>query len=164
MIEFIKDPEVWVGVGFLIVLIGFVLIGVPRMVATALDARAAAIAAELETAKKLREEAEGVLAQYQRRAQQVDLEAEAILTAAREDAARFEADARAALAQQMERRTKQAQDKIAQAEAAAMAEIRALAADAAAGAAEKLIAARLDETRAGKLIAQSIQDLPGKLN
>ncbi|HEY1632165.1 MAG TPA: ATP F0F1 synthase subunit B [Rhizomicrobium sp.] len=164
MIEFIKDPEVWVGVGFLLVLIGFVFVGVPRMVTTALDARAASIAAELDTAKKLREEAEGVLAQYQRKVQQVDLEAEVILTAAREDAARFEADSRAALGIQMERRAKQAQDKIAQAEAAAMAEIRALAADAAASAAEKLIAARLDEKRAGSLIAQSIQDLQGKLN
>jgi F-type H+-transporting ATPase subunit b len=162
--EFLNDPEVWIGVGFAVVLAGFVYLGVPRMVTNALDARAAAIAAELDTARRLREEAEGVLAGYRRRAQDVDKEAEAILAAAREDASRFATDARAVLSQQIERRTKQAQDKIAQAEAAAMAEIRALAADAAASAAEKLIAARLDEKRAGALIAESIKDLPGKLN
>ena len=68
------------------------------------------------------------------------------------------------LTQQIERRAQQAQDKIAQAETQAMAEIRALAADAAAAAAEKLIAARLDEKRAGELIAASLKELPGKLN
>lgn len=162
--EFLREPELWIGVGFLIVIGVFLYLGVPGMVAKLLDARAAAISAELDTARKLREEAEGILAQYRRRAQEVDKEAEAILSAAREDAARFSTDARAALVQQIERRTRQAQDKIAQAEAAAMAEIRALAADAAAGAAEKLIAVRLDEKRASGLIAQSIQDLPGKLN
>ncbi|HEX3674811.1 MAG TPA: ATP F0F1 synthase subunit B [Rhizomicrobium sp.] len=164
MVEFLHDPEVWVGIGFAVVIIGFIWLGLPRMVTSALDARAASIAAELDTARKLREEAEGVLAQYRRKAQDVEVEAAAILAAAHEDADRFAADARTQLAVQIERRTKQAQDKIAQAEAAAMAEIRVLAADAAAGAAEKLIAARLDEKRAGALIADSIKDLPGKLN
>ncbi|MGH6873224.1 MAG: ATP F0F1 synthase subunit B [Rhizomicrobium sp.] len=162
--EYLFDPEVVVGLGFAIVLGVFYWVGVPGMVTRALDARAAGIAAELDTARRLREEAEGILAQYKRKAQDVDTEADAILTAAREDASRFAADAKAALALQIERRTRQAQDKIAQAEAAAMAEIRALAADAAAGAAEKLIAARLDEKRAGALIADSIRELPGKLN
>ncbi|HEY2071414.1 MAG TPA: ATP F0F1 synthase subunit B [Rhizomicrobium sp.] len=162
--EFLQEPEVWIGVGFLIVIAVMVYVGVPGMVGKQLDARAAGIAAELETAKRLREEAEAVLAGYKRKAEAVETEAEAILAAAREDAERFSADARAALSQQIERRGKQAQDKIAQAEAAAMAEIRALAADAAATAAEKLIAARLDEKRAAALISDSIKDLPGKLN
>ncbi|HTQ12623.1 MAG TPA: hypothetical protein VMH86_02010 [Rhizomicrobium sp.] len=164
MMELIADPEFWVGMAFLIVVIGFVWLGVPGMVTRALDARSAAIAAELETARHLREEAEGILAGYKRRADEVGTEADAILAAAREDAVRFGADAKAALAQQIERRARQAQDKIAQAEAAAMAEIRALAADAASGAAERLIAARMDEKRAGALIAESIRDLTGKLN
>jgi F-type H+-transporting ATPase subunit b len=160
----LTNPEFWIGVGFVIVASSLLYLGVPRMITTQLDARAAGIAAELDTARKLREEAEIVLAQYRRKAQDVESEAAAILNAAREDADRFSAEARAALALQIERRTKQAQDKIGQAEAAAMAEIRTLAADAAAVAAEKLIAASMDEKRAGTLIAQSIQDLPGKLN
>ena len=79
-------------------------------------------------------------------------------------AERFAAESRANLVAQIERRGQAAQDKIAQAEAAAMNEIRALAANAAAGAAEKLIAARMDEKRAAILIESSIADLGGKLN
>jgi F-type H+-transporting ATPase subunit b len=65
---------------------------------------------------------------------------------------------------QIERRAKQAQEKIAQAEAHAMAEIRALAADAAAAAAEKLIAARMNEQRSASLVEASLKDLSSKLN
>jgi F-type H+-transporting ATPase subunit b len=65
---------------------------------------------------------------------------------------------------QIERRARQAQERIAQAEANAMAEIRALAADAAVAAAQKLIAARLGEDKAAALITQSINELPAKLN
>ena len=86
------------------------------------------------------------------------------MTEARAEAARFADDIRAALSAQIERRAQAAQDKIAQAEAAAMNEIRALAADAAVAAAEKLIAARMDEKRAGDLIADSIKNLGAKLN
>ncbi|MBV9905778.1 MAG: F0F1 ATP synthase subunit B, partial [Alphaproteobacteria bacterium] len=74
------------------------------------------------------------------------------------------AESRAALKLQIERRAQVAQDKIAQAEAAAMAEIRHLAADAATAAAERLIAARLDEKRAATLISDSIKNVGNKLN
>lgn len=164
MTEFLRNPETWVGAGFLIVVIGFIWLRVPVMVTKALDARAAAIAAELDEARRLREEAEAVLAQYKRKASEAETEAQAIITQAQQDAERFALEANAQLKLQIERRTQQAKDKIAQAEAAAAAEIRTLAADAAAAAAEKLIAARLDEQRAAKLIAESIREIPGKLN
>lgn len=164
MMEFIQDPEVWVGVALVIVLIVFAYVRVPRMVATSLDARAAMIAAELDEAKRLRAEAEALLAQYKRKAVEAENEAAVILTDAKADAERFAVEARAQLKLQIERRAQQAQEKIAQAEKQAMAEIRALAADAAAAAAQKLIAARLDEKKAGALIAQSITELPAKLN
>jgi F-type H+-transporting ATPase subunit b len=162
--EFLQEPELWVGLGFAIVIGIFLYQRVPAFVGAALDARAAAIAKELDEARRLREEAEGLLAQYKKKAQAVEKEAEAILTEAKAEAERYAAESRAALKQQIERRAQQAQDKIAQAEAHAMAEIRGLAADIATAAAEKLIAARLDEKRAGDLIAQSLKDLPGKLN
>jgi F-type H+-transporting ATPase subunit b len=84
--------------------------------------------------------------------------------AAKAEAAQFAADSRSALQQQIARRAAAAKDKIAQAEAAALNEIRALAADAAVAGAQKLIAARLDEKRASGLIDASIKDLGGKLN
>ncbi len=162
--EFFSDSEFWIAVGFVIVIGIFLYKRLPAFAGAALDTRAAAIAKELDDAKRLREEAEALLAQYKAKAKSVEQEAEAILTEARENAERFAGEARTALTQQIERRAQQAQDKIAQAEAQAMSEIRTLAADAAATAAEKLIVARLDEKRAGELIAASLKELPGKLN
>ena len=138
--ELLHDPEFWVGIGSLLVVALLLWKGVPGMVGKMLDQRSAIIAAELDEARKLRAEA------------------------AKGEAAQFAKDSRIALAQQIERRGAAARDKIAQAEAAALNEIRALAADAAISGAHKLIAARLDATRASGLIDASIQDLGSKLN
>ena len=162
--EILKEPELWVGLGFLIVIGLLLYVGVPKMVASLLDARALTIKAELDEARRLREEAASLLAGYQQKAAGAEAEAAAIVTEARTEAERFAAESRAALAIQIERRAQVAQDKIAQAEAAAMAEIRSLAADAAAAAAEKIIADRMDEKRAAALIDGSIKGLSAKLN
>jgi F-type H+-transporting ATPase subunit b len=164
MLEWLQHAEFWVGVGFVVVLAFFAYKGIPRMIGSALDARAAAIAKELDEAKRLREEAQALLAQYRSKAANADQEAEAIIVAARAEAERFAADSRVALAAQIERRAKAAQEKIAQAEAQAVAEVRALAADAAVAAAEKLIAARMTDDRARALIQGAVREIPGKLN
>jgi F-type H+-transporting ATPase subunit b len=160
----IANPEFWVALGFVAVIGIFVWQGVPRMVGSMLDARAAAIKSELDEARKLREEANALLTRYRAQAASAEKEAESIVIQAKAEAERVGAEARAHLRTQIERRTQMAQEKIAQAEAQAMADIRAAAADVAAAAAEKLIAARLDETRASAIIEQSIKDLPEKLN
>jgi F-type H+-transporting ATPase subunit b len=162
--ELLLEPEFWVAVGFVIVIGLMLYLGLPAMIGKMLDDRARAIEAELAEASRLRAEAEALLADYKRKSANAEAEAAEIVTNARIDAERLAAEMRAALATQIERRGKQAQEKIAQAEAAAMAEIRALAADAAAGAAEKLIAARMDPKRASALVEQSLNDLGGKLN
>ena len=162
--EMLRDPEFWVGVGFVLVIAILVWKGVPKMVGTILDQRAAAISAELAEARRLREEAAALLADYKAKAAGAERETQAIIAEARADAARFAETSRVDLKAQIFRRAQAAQDKIAQAEAAAMNEIRALAADAAVAAAQKLIAARMDEKRGGGLIADSIKDLGGKLN
>jgi F-type H+-transporting ATPase subunit b len=158
------NPEFWVALGFVAIIGIFVWQGVPRMIGTMLDARAAAIKAELEEARRLREEAAVLLNSYRAKAGAAEKEAEALLADARAEADRFAAETRAQLRAQLERRTQMAHEKIGQAEAQAMAEIRATAADAATAAAEKLIAARLDQSRASALIEQSIKDLTAKLN
>ena len=162
--EFLKEAEVWVGVGFVMVIGLLIYVGVPRLVGGMLDARSAAIKSELDEAKRLREEAAALLESFKQKAQGAEKEAEAIVVEARAEAERFAEESRANLKSLIERRAKAAQDKIAQAEAAALAEIRTLSADAATAAAEKLILARLDAKRAGGLIAQSIKDLTAKLN
>lgn len=161
--EYLREPEFWVALGLLILIGIFLYQRVPAFVAASLDTRARAIAKELDEAKRLREEAAALLEQFRRKAANAEKEAEAIVTDAKAEAERFAAEAAAQLKLQIERRAKQAQDKIAQAEAHAVAEIRALAADVAADAAEKLIAARIDAQKAGALISQSLKELPAKL-
>jgi F-type H+-transporting ATPase subunit b len=159
-----QEPEFWVAVGFVLVIALLLWKGVPKMVGKMLDQRAAVISAELTEARRLREEAAALLADYKTRAAGAEAEAQSIVTEARSEAARFAEEARATLTAQIARRAQAAQDKIAQAEAAAMNEIRVLAADAAVNAAQKLIAARMDEQRASNLIADSIKGLGEKLN
>ena len=162
--ELLQEPELWVGVGFVMVLALLLYVGAPKLVGGMLDARSAAIRAELGEARRLREEAQALLEGYQQKAAGAEEEADAIVVEAHAEAERFASEARAALTALIERRAQSAQEKIAQAQAAALAEIRTLAANAATAAAEKLILARLDEKRAGALIAASIKDLPTKLN
>jgi F-type H+-transporting ATPase subunit b len=164
VIEFAKEGETWVALGFVIILASFVWLRVPKMVAKMLDGRSGAIAHELNEAKRLREEAAALLAGYVAKAALAETEAAKIVADAREEAERFVRESRTQLRQQIERRAQMAKEKIEQAEHAALDEIRALAADKAVAAAEKLIAARLDEGRSDKLVQDSIKDLPEKLN
>ncbi|HWU26743.1 MAG TPA: ATP F0F1 synthase subunit B [Rhizomicrobium sp.] len=163
MMEWLQEPELWIGLGFFIVIAIFLYLRVPAFVAAALDARAVAIAKELDEARRLREEAAALLDQFRKKASEAEKEAASIVTEAKEEAERFADEARAQLKAQIERRAKQAQDKIAQAEAHAIAEIRAKAADAAVDAAENLIRARTDVSKAAALIAKSLGELPAKL-
>ena len=162
--EMLHEAEFWEALGFVLVIAILVWKGVPGLVGKMLDQRAATISAELNEARRLREEAAALLADYKAKAAGAEREAESIVNEARAEVIRFAAASRDDLKIQIQRRAKAALDRIAQAETAAMNEIRALAADAAASAAQKLIAARMDEKRAGNLIADSIKDLGAKLN
>lgn len=162
--EFLTHAETWVGVGTLIFFGLLLWQRVPAMIGKTLDARSAQIAKELDDARRLREEAQELLEQYRRKQADAEKEAQGILTAARAEAEAYSKEMRVQIAQAIERRSKQAQDKIAQAEAAALAEVRALAADAAVSAAEKLIAERLDDKRAQDMVQSALKEIPGKLN
>ena len=164
MLDILKETDFWEWLGLLAVIAIFLYQRVPAFIAKALDRRAEGIAKELESVKRLREEAETVLITYRERADSAEKEASAILSETRAETERFTAEARAQMQAQIDRRARQAQERIAQAEANAMAEIRALAADAATAAAQKLIAARLGEDKTAALITQSINELPSKLN
>lgn len=162
--EIFGDPEFWVGIGTIVFIAVLLWRGVPAMMAKSLDARAVAIAKELGDARRLREDAEALLAEYQKKRASAESEASAIVAEARTEAERFAAESRAAIKAQVERRAKQAEEKIAQAEAQAVAEVRALAADAAVAAAEKLIAARMDDKRSADLVKRALEAIPSKLN
>jgi len=162
--ELLKDPEFYVAIGLIAVVAIFLWKRVPAMLAKLLDERAGAISKELDDARRLREEAAAVLAGYMQKVANVESEVAAIVADAKVEAERFAKETRAQLRAQIDRRAQMAKDKIAQAETAALAEIRGLAADAAVSAAEKLIAARIDEKRGAALVAESIKELPDKLN
>ena len=164
ILDLLKEPDFWEWLGLLAVIAIVLYKRVPAWIGSALDRRADAIARELESVKRLREEAETLLITYRERTQGAASEAATILSESRAETERFTVEARAQVNAHIERRARQAEERIAQAEAGAMAEIRTLAADAAVAAAERIIAARLSEQKATALIADAIAELPAKLN
>jgi len=162
--EFIYEPEFWVAVSFFLFVGGLLYLGVHKKLAAVLDARADTIAKELEAAKRLREEAEKVLADYRRKQGDAGKETQAIIDLAAKEAEILAAETRRSISEHFERRMKLAEDKIARAEADAVREVRSVAVDAAVAAAQALIAAKLTPDRAEKLVSQSIDTLKSKLN
>ena len=161
--EMFHDPEFWVALVFVGVVILFYR-PVMKTVGEALDGRAAKIRAQIEEAEKLREEAQHLLAEYQRKQRQAMTDVEAILAQAREEAARHREKSAAQLKATLERRERQATDRIAQAEAQAVAEVRAAAADVAIAATRTLIAGAMDEARKKAMIDAAIKEIPQRLN
>jgi len=129
-----------------------------------LDARAARIAKDLEEAAALRRQAEALLAEYQAKHREAMAQAEAILTNAREEAARLAQKAEGDLAASLKRREDLAMERIAQAEAAATAEVRTAAVDLAMAATARLLEGRLDAARQDALIDGAIKAMPARLN
>ena len=129
------EAEFWVAVAFVILMAVFAYVGVHRTVLTALDHRAERIKAELDDARRLKDEAAKLLADYQTRRASAEREAEEIIASARAEAERIAAEAKTKLEDFVARRTKTAESKIALAEAQALADVRAAAANAAVAAA-----------------------------
>jgi len=157
-------PEFWVAVSFLVFVGILVKMGVPALVTKALDDRADTVRKELDQARRLREEAQDLLADYQRKQRAADDEAKAIIEEARREAEAMKAESARTLKEQLERRTRLAEDKIARAEAQAVSEVRAAAVDVAMSTAERLIAEKLAADGGADLLSRSIRDLKGKLN
>ena len=129
-----------------------------------LDERAGRIKAELDEARKLKDEAAALLAEYQRKREQAEGEAQEIIAGARAEAERLAVEAKAKIEEFVARRTKMAETKIAQAEAQALADVRGAAADAAVAAAEKILSEETKGKLAAELIAKGIDDVRKKLN
>lgn len=137
---------------------------VPGKIGAALDGKVAAIEAELNEAKRLREEAGALLAAYRQKAADAELEAQSIVAEAKNQADLATAEAKKALEELIARRTKAAENKIAQAESQAIAEVRGRAADLAVAAAEKLIASKVASGSGDALVAKGIAEVAAKLN
>jgi len=158
------DPEFWVLLAFVIFLGVLVKFGVPKMALSALDERSDRIKQALDEAHRLRSEAQAVLAQYQKKREEAEKEAQAIIVSARVEAERLAGEAKGKVEEFIARRTKMAESKIAQAEAQALADVRAAAADASVAAAEKILVQATHGAAAETLIAKGISDVRAKLN
>jgi F-type H+-transporting ATPase subunit b len=158
------DAEFWVAVAFFVFVCILIYVGVHRKLLAALDQRQARIKAELDDALRLRQEAEKLLADYQRRQREAEREASDIIAGAQAEAERIAADARAKMEDFVARRTKMAETKIAQAEAQALADVRAAAAEAAVAAAERVLTRTVRGKLADDLLAKGVEDVKKKLN
>jgi F-type H+-transporting ATPase subunit b len=160
----LMEAETWVAVAFVIFLGILAYVGVHRTILNTLDKRSARIKTELDEARQLRDEAKKLLAEYQNKKGEAEREAEAILAGAKADAERLAAEADVKLADFIARRTKMAETKIGQAEAQAVADVRAAAAEAAVAAAEKVLTQATTGKIADALVTQGIADVQKKLN
>jgi F-type H+-transporting ATPase subunit b len=159
-----EDPETWVAIAFVILMGIFAYLGVHRTVLKALDNRSARIKAELDDARRLKDEAAKVLADYKTRRASAEREAEDIIAGARAEAERIAAEAKTKLEDFVARRTKTAESKIALAEAQAVADVRAAAADAAITAASTILSQSVKGNVANDLLAKGIDEVRQKLN
>ena len=160
----LREPETWVLVAFLLFVALMVYLKVPARIAAMLDSRANKISAELAEARKLREEAQALLESFQKKRAAAEQEAEAIIAAAKREAEAYAQEQRVKLTETIARRQKQAEQKIAQAEAAAIKDVRASATDLAVAAAAELAAAASKGTKGAGLIDESIAVVRAKLN
>ena len=158
------EAEFWVAVAFVIFVGILIYVGVPKMLVKALDDRAKRVQAELDEARRLKEEAQKLLAEYKAKQRQADEEAVAIIEGAKAEAERIAAESKVKMEEFVARRTKMAETKIAQAEAQAVADVRAAAAEAAAAAAEKILTETVKGKVADDLISRGIGDVKTKLN
>lgn len=160
----LSDPTFWAMVGLILFFGVLVWQKVPGAIAKMLDSRADTIRKELDEARRLREEAQELLASFQRKQREAEAEADAIVAQAKKDAKSMRAEARKDLAERLDRRTAMAEQRIAQAEAHATQEIRALAADLAVDAAAKLLGEKLTKKQISDQIKADLETLEQRLN
>ena len=157
----LADPSLWVAVSFFGFVALLVYYKVPAKIAGALDDRADQIKAELDEAKKLREDAQSVLAEYQRKQRDAQKEAEEIITQAKKEAEALAVETEQKLSEQLERRTQQAEDKIARAEIQAINEVQKMAAEMSVQAADHILRDSVSGDKANDLIKDAIGAISG---
>lgn len=157
------DAAFWATVALVLFIGVIIYLKVPGMITKMLDGRIKAIETELAEAERLRLEAKFLLEEYESKREAAAKEAEGIVAAAREEAFRLTGEAKTTLEALIARRTKAVEDKIAQAESQAVAEVRARSADVAVEAARVLLTKQM-ASKGDALVDQAIKDVSAKLN
>ena len=158
------EAETWVAIAFVILMAVFAYFGIHRTLLQALDKRAERIKAELDDARRLKDEAAKLLGEYKTKRASAEREAEEIISSAKAEAERIATEAKAKMEDFVARRTKTAESKIALAEAQAIADVRAAAANAAVTAASAILSQSVKGSVADNLLAKGIAEVKAKLN
>ncbi|MEM9012332.1 MAG: ATP F0F1 synthase subunit B [Pseudomonadota bacterium] len=161
--DILYDTDLVVAIGFVLFIGVLVYFKVPTFITRRLDDRAERIRSEIDEARSLREEAQTLLATYERRHKEVESQAENIVQQARDEALAAAAEAKEAIADAIERRLEAAKDQIASAEAAAVRSLRDRAISVAVAAAGDVIAERISGDERANLVDRSIDDVKNKL-
>lgn len=162
--SFFATNSFWAFVALVLFLLVLVYCKVPAWINNNLDGRAKRIAKELDEAQRLREEAQQLLVDYQRKYAEAEQDAEEMIAAAKRKAQTLADEAVAKSEAYIEQRKKAADDKINQAERTAIKAVRAMAVDMAIKAAEKIIANDLDKKTAEKIFETSLEEIKTGLN
>ena len=157
-------PTIWVFIALMIIVFGAIFKGIHKTMAKALDERADKIRTELEEARRLRDEAEALLASYKRKQAEAEKQAEGIVAQARKEAEIMAENARKELAEKLERRSEQAKAKIKIAEAQAISDVKKHAAELATEATKDILAKELTKTDHAKLIKQGLSEMSKALH
>ena len=160
----LSNTDFIVTIAFLVFIGVLVKFKVPSLLAGMLDKRAAAISAELEEAKALREEAQSLLASYERKQKEVQDQAARIVAHAKEEAQIAAEQAKEELTKSIARRLEAAEDQIASAEASALKDVRDRAISIAVGAAGDVIEKKMTDETGDKLIDAAIADVQSRLH
>lgn len=161
--QWYENPESWVAIAFAIFVFLFVRYLLP-VIGGALDTRAAKIRTQLEQAAKLKEEAQALLATYEKQKKEAQKQAKEILATAKRDADAIRAKANEELKLALERRTKQAEEKIARAEAEATQSIRAQLIDIATEAARQVITDQLKDQKDDPAITRALASIERQIH
>ncbi len=162
--DFLNNTEIVVGIGFVIFIAVLLYYRVPAMIAAKLDERAVRIRAELDEARALRDEAQTLLASYERRQREVKAQAEDIVTAARAEAEKASVAAKEDIRRSVARRMQAATEQIAAAEQAAVRQIKDRAVAVAVAAAADVLRSGIKAEDAGRLIDAAIDEVGAKLH
>lgn len=160
----LKNTDFVVLLAFLLFIGVLFYFKVPGLIGGLLDKRADTIRGELEEARALREEAQTLLASYERKQKEVQEQADRIIAQAKDEAATAAEQAKADLQKSITRRIAAAEDQIASAEAAAIKEVRDRAVVIAIGAARDVIAKQMTAADGNKLIDEGIEVVDAKLH
>jgi len=160
----LATPEFWVLVAFIIFFGIVIYAGAHKTILNGLDARSKRISEELDEARRLREEAQNILADYEKKRREAEKEADEIVAVAKAEAERLAAEARQKSEEFVARRTKMAETKIAQAESQAIAEVRAVAADAAVKAAGEVLKKSTKGKKGDELVVKGLKEVRSKLH